>query len=231
MPCSKFGDNIRLRHLLPSEKKMTGRTHWLTKSLLSACAAAAAMLAANVAFAANEPRFEVTPFYGYQDGGSFKNGGTDDKVKLNGDGAAAFAFNWRASEPGTQYELFYTRQSTDSDEAVPTKLKVEYLHIGGTTIIGEAESRVIPFAVGGIGATRLSPGLDSLNSKTRWSLNLGGGVRVPLTPHVRLRFEARGYMTWLGNDANLFCDAGCTLVARSKSFFQYAALGGVSVSF
>lgn len=210
---------------------MLGRTYWLSKSMLSACVAATAMLVPHVASAANEPRFEVTPFYGYQDGGQFKNGSTEEKIKLDGSGAAAFAFNWRAGEPGTQYELFYSRQATDSDEALPTKLKVEYLHIGGTTIIGEPESRVIPYAVGGIGATRLSPGIDSMSKETRWSLNLGGGVRVPITQHVRLRFEARGYLTWLGRDADLFCDAGCTLVARRTTFFQYAALGGVSVSF
>jgi hypothetical protein len=189
------------------------------------------VLATSAALAVEEPRFEVTPLFGFHDGGRFKDGITDDTIKLNSAGTAAVAINWRAGEPGTQYELFYSRQSTDTDEVLPTKLKVEYLQIGGTTIVGEAESRVVPFAVGGIGATRFSPGLSSMSQETRWSFNLGGGVRVPLAKHVRLRFEARGYLTWLGGDASLFCDSGCTLVAKGKTFFQYAALGGVSVNF
>jgi opacity protein-like surface antigen len=205
--------------------------HWMSKSWCAAWLAVAFVGVSSAAWSADEPRFEVTPMFGYHAGGEFKDSATDTTIKLNDAGTAAVAINWRAGEPGTQYELFYTRQSTDTDDAVPTKLKVEYLHVGGTTLVGDAEDRVTPFAVGGVGVTRFSPSLSTMSKETRWSLNLGGGVRVPLTKHVRLRFEARGYLTWLGGNADLFCDGGCTLVAKSKTFFQYAALGGVSVSF
>lgn len=205
--------------------------HWMSKSWGAVWLAAAVVVASPAARSAEEPRFEVTPMFGYHAGGQFKDSATNATIKLNEAGTAAVAINWRAAESGTQYELFYTHQSTDTDEAAPTKLKVEYLHVGGTTLVGDAEDRVTPFAVGGIGATRFSPGLSTMSKETRWSLNLGGGVRVPLTKHVRLRFEARGYLTWLGGNADLFCDGGCTLVAKSKALFQYAALGGVSVSF
>jgi hypothetical protein len=218
---------------------MLGHHYALSKSLLSACVALTSMLVAQVACSAEavEPSFEVTPFYGYQGGGVFNraitatNGDISyDKATLNSSGVAAVAINWRAGEPGTQYELFYSHQSSDTKEVIPTNMKVEYLHIGGTTIIGEAESRVVPFAVGGIGATRLSPDSAGANNVTRASLNLGGGVRIPLAPHVRLRFEARGYLTWLGSNDGMFC-SGCTLLPKSKTLFQYSALGGVSVSF
>jgi opacity protein-like surface antigen len=179
---------------------------------------------------AAESRFEVTPFVGYRAGGHFKDG-SDNNLDLNASSSAALAFNWRATDPGTQYELLYSRQSTQTDGAAPITMKLEYLQIGGTADMGDADARVTPFAAGGLGATRFSPGPVSLSRETRWSFNLGGGVRVPLTPHIRLRFEARGYLTWLGGDANLFCNGGCTLVARSKTFFQYEALGGVSIGF
>jgi opacity protein-like surface antigen len=220
---------------------MLGRNDGLSKSLLSACVALTSMLVAQVACSAEavEPRLEVTPFYGYQGGGVFNRkvtatsgDVTNDKATLNSSGVAAVAINWRAnSEPGTQYELFYSRQSSDTKETIPTNMKVEYLHIGGTTIIGDAESRFVPFAVGGIGATRLSPdSAGGANKVTRASFNLGGGLRIPLAPHVRLRFEARGYLTWLGDNDGMFC-SGCTLLPKSKTLFQYSALGGVSVSF
>lgn len=181
--------------------------------------------------AAADPVFEVTPLAGYRAGGQFRGGSDGATLNLSDRGSAALAINWRASEPGTQYELFYSRQSTDTGGGAPVDMKIEYLQLGGTTVIGEDAGRVVPFAAGGIGAARFSPGLAGLSRETRWSFNLGGGVRVPLTKQVRLRFEARAYLTWLEGDANLFCDGGCAIVAKSKTFFQYEALGGVSVGF
>jgi len=222
------------------ELNMTGCNDGRAKSLLAACALFASMLAVSAAHSAEsrEPSFEVTPFYGYQGGGLLSHRDVDvsnqvifGKATLDSSGVAAVAINWRATEPGTQYELFYSRQSSDTDELIPTKLKVEYLHIGGTTLIGDAESGVVPFAVGGVGATRLNPDAGGLKQVTRWSLNLGGGVRIPVAQHVRLRFEARGYLTWLGDNQDQFCNGTCTLAPKNKTFFQYAALGGVSVSF
>lgn len=222
--------SVTICRLLNVEVNMLGFHQGFLRVSLSVVLSAASIVA-STAWAADEPRFEVTPMFGYHAGGQFKEVATDETTKLDGAGTAAFAISWRASEPGTQYELFYTRQSTETDEATPTKLKIEYLQIGGTTIVGDAEGRVIPFAAGGIGAARFSPDLTSMSRETRWSMNLGGGVRIPLAKHVRLRFEARGYLTWLGGDTDLFCASGCTIVAKGKTFFQYAALGGVSVSF
>lgn len=198
------------------------------KTILSAMVAAWVLTATA---AAAERGFEFTPLIGYHDGGQFRDGVTGTTVKLNNSGSLALAFNWRAAEPGAQYELFYSRQSTETDATTPIKMKTEYLTIGGTTIVGEPTTRVVPYAVGGIGAARFSPGLSSLTDETRWTLNLGGGVRIPVAAHVRLRFEARGYLTWLGGNSSLFCDAGCQLVAKGRTFFQYEALGGVTVSF
>lgn len=189
------------------------------------------MLGGSVASAATPPSFEITPFAGYRAGGQFLDGSTTDKLDLRGAAGGALAFNWRAAEQGAQYELLYSRQSTETDSATPVDMNIEYLHIGGTTVIGELGARVEPFAAGGIGATRLSPDATGLSRETRWSFNLGGGVRVPVASHVRLRLEARGYLTWLGNQAELFCAGGCTLTAKSRTFFQYEALAGVSIGF
>lgn len=180
---------------------------------------------------AAEPRFEVTPFIAYRAGGQFKEGVSGNTLDLGGSSSAALAFNWRATEPGTQYELLYSRQAATTDGAAPMDLKVEYLQVGGTTPVGEDTARIQPFAAGGIGAARFSPGLTGLSQETRWSLNLGGGVRVPVAQRVRLRFEARGYLTWLGGNTDLFCNGACIIAAKGKTFFQYEALGGVSVSF
>jgi Outer membrane protein beta-barrel domain len=200
--------------------------------LLAAASLLAALATLEFATAtAAESRIEITPLLGYRDGGQFKDGASGTTADLNGNGSVALAVNWRTADPDAQYELFYSRQSTDTDTAPSIDMKTEYLHIGGTTLLAESEGRMVPFAVGGIGAARFTPGLAGFSDETRWSLSLGGGVRLPLTKHIRLRFEARGYLTWLGGDASLFCSGGCVITAKSKTFFQYEALGGVSVSF
>lgn len=183
-----------------------------------------------------EPGFEVTPFVAYRGGGSFKSGITDENLDLASKAGVAIALNWAAAEQGTQYELLYSRQHTDTGGSAPIDMTVEYLQIGGTAVIGDASSHVVPFAAGGFGAARFSPDPSSLSQETRFAFNLGGGVRVPITKHVRLRFELRGYLTWLNGKSNLFCastdtTAGCAIEARGETFFQYEALGGVSVGF
>lgn len=178
---------------------------------------------------AAQPKLEVTPFASYRAGGQFigANGNVLDVEASNG---LALAINWRTAEYGKQYELLFSRQDSKTDAGSPVNMQVEYLHLGGTVDLGAEGERVLPFAVGGIGATRFSPPAG-LSAATRWSMNLGGGVRVPLTEYVRLRVEARGYLTWMGGQANLFCAGGCVLTAKARTFFQYEALAGVSIGF
>ncbi|MGC3982929.1 MAG: outer membrane beta-barrel protein [Steroidobacteraceae bacterium] len=202
----------------------------LSQSLLATLAMGFAVTA-SAAAPAYEPAFEITPFAGYQAGGRFLDLSNDQGVSLNSSGSAALAINWRAADPGSQYELLYSRQATDVDSATPLDVKVEYLQLGGTTPLGDLGARVLPFAAGGFGATRITPDAAALSQETRWSFNLGGGVRIKVAPHVRLRFEARGYLTWLGGSDNLFCSGGCVIAGKSKTLFQYQALGGVSVGF
>lgn len=179
---------------------------------------------------AAEPRFEITPFAGYRDGGQFQ-GVNDTGLDLLGSLGGALAINWRAGWQGAQYELFYSRQRTETNSIVPLGMRIEYLHVGGTTLIGELDSQVEPFAAGGIGVSLMTPDAALPDRETRWSLSLGGGVRIPLTAHVRLRLEARGYLTWLGGSAAVFCAGGCLITAKSEAFFQYEALAGVSIGF
>ena len=117
----------------------------------------------------------------------------------------------------------------------PVDMTVEYLHIGGTTPLGEGE-RVQPYFGAGIGATRFSPKPSSLSDATRWSLSVATGMKVALSQHFGLRFEARGYLTWINGRTDLFCastssGAGCAIEAKGESLFQYEALGGVVFKF
>jgi opacity protein-like surface antigen len=95
----------------------------------------------------------------------------------------------------------------------------------------------VPFAAGGIGAARFTPSVVGLTQETRWAFSLGGGVRIPIVKHVRLRLEARGYLTWLNGSSSLFCSGNntsttpCAIQAKGQTLFQYDVLGGVSFGF
>ncbi|HVY24618.1 MAG TPA: outer membrane beta-barrel protein [Steroidobacteraceae bacterium] len=184
---------------------------------------------------AAEPQVEITPFLTQRGGGGFYDTAGND-VNLLSKSGTAVAFNWAASEHGSQYELLYSRQSTHIDTTTPAAMRVEYLQLGGTTLIGNEDAHVVPYASGGIGAARFSPDSgSSLTEETRWAFSLGAGIRIPIVNHVRLRFEARGYLTWLDGSSSLFCNKGatapCPIQARGQTLFQYEALGGISFGF
>jgi opacity protein-like surface antigen len=181
-------------------------------------------------------QFEVSPFIGYRVGGSFKLIGTGQHVELDDHGSFALALDARAEE-STQYELFYGRQSTVLRGAAlaPVSIEVEYLHIGGTVALDEAQ-RVRPYLAGGLGITRFSPDPALGHEDTRFSVSLALGLRVPLSPHFSLRLEGRGLLTPLNTDSALFCrsdqsGALCQVRVRGSSFFQFDFLAGAAYAF
>jgi hypothetical protein len=180
--------------------------------------------------------FSISPFVGYRVGGGFRLSDTGQLISLSDHGTFALAVDARADE-SREYELFYSRQSTDlrGNGFVPISTVVEYLHIGGIVALAD-EGRIRPYFGGGIGVTRLSPGLAPGSDETRFSLSFALGLRAPLTQHFSLRLEARGYFTPINTDTAVFCrsDRGgavCQIRARGSSFFQGDFLAGATYAF
>jgi len=142
------------------------------------------------------------------------------------------------ADNGTQYELFYGRQSTvmrgDASFA-PTSVDVEYLHVGGTAPLDE-ELRVKPYVLGGLGITRFSPDPARGRENTRFSASLGAGLRVPFSTHFSLRLEARGFVTLVDPNTAFFCRSDqtgllCRVRSRGSTFIQYDLLAGAALTF
>jgi hypothetical protein len=183
------------------------------------------------------PVFEISPFAGYRVGGSLTELNTQQTVNLNDHGSFALAFDAKA-DPQSQYELFYSQQSTAVQGVgfAPVSLKIQYLHIGGTVTFDESQPRVQPYLAGGFGFTRLAPDSEVGQEDTRFSLSLALGLRLPVSQRVRLRLEARGYATFMSTDTAIFCrsdqsGAACQLSAKGSTFFQFDFLGGISFAF
>ena len=176
----------------------------------------------------------VTLYGGYRGGGSFEQSTSPNtSVDLKGSVAFSASLDW-GLDAARQVQVFASYQSTDiaayGNAAPAVPLTVSYLHLGGTNFFEGAIGRGA-YLVGGLGVTRLSPGLSGLSDEYRPSMNLGLGYQLPLAPSLALRFELRGYLTLLNSDTNLFCSGGCVITLRGDALTQAEAMVGLSFGF
>lgn len=186
--------------------------------------------------------FELTPFAGYTGGGDFTNTATGQSLSLDETASYGIMLGFRQApdpkQPGTAWlELYLSRQQTQlqlgglSSIGRPSlDLDIEYYHIGGT--YGQAEGKVQPFVAGTFGATRMVPKQYGLDPETKFSLTLGGGVKVYLTERVGLRLEGRWLGTVVSANGGMFCSNGaCLVTVQGDVFSQYVANAGVILAF
>lgn len=203
---------------------------------LAVISAAACTAMAQNPRATGPPSFEVTPFIGYRTSGEVEVASSGEEIDLENARSFALALNLRIDE-GSQYELFYSRQQTELDRSSSlggVDLDVEYLHVGGTLTVDD-RPRFKPYIVGTLGATRLDPDPPEGREKTRFSISIGGGLRVPRSERFSLRIEARGFLTFVDTDSALFCESAggavCELRASGSTFIQYELLAGAAFAF
>jgi opacity protein-like surface antigen len=185
------------------------------------------------------PLFEVAAFGGMALGGSFRAlGAAGNAVNDSLANRAAFAgaLDFRIADT-SQYELFYSRESTKfgGNTAFPSNaLRIQYLHLGGTVAF-DNQPGLSPYLAGGLGATLLDPGTQG-SRETHFSASLALGLRWTLSQHFAVRLEARGFGTLLNNNTSVFCrsdQAGllCQVHSRGSAFYQGQMLAGVAFAF
>lgn len=186
----------------------------------------------------DDTRFEVTPFAAYRVGGTFDDTESDGQLKLSESNAWGLIVNGKV-ESNTEWEVLFTRQSTDIDTSgIPDPqpefdIDIDYLHFGGTYLFdGE---RVRPFIALTIGATRFEPRVPGYDARTYASMSFGAGWKFRLAEHFGLRLEARGYGTLIDNNSRLFCEidggGACLIVIEGRIVAQWEARAGFSLRF
>lgn len=181
---------------------------------------------------------EITPFAGYATGGGFEDNTTGARLNTADSGSFGVILGLRDTYE-TQYELFYSFQRTELQGSgmfggVPLPdMDIHYLHIGGTYLFpGE---KVRPFLSGGLGPALFVPDATGPNSKAEFSLSLGGGVKIPISNHVGLRLEGRGFLTILPANTEIFCvssgGAACAVRVQGDAFGQVQLLAGLYFGF
>ena len=180
--------------------------------------------------------YGITPFAGYSVGGTFKLTDTDTDADVRDHLSYGLALDL-STDQSSQYELFYSRQSTmlRGSPLAPADITIQYLHIGGSVPLADWP-RLQPYLVATVGATRFSADAPSGVDSTHFSASLGTGLRVPLNSHLSLRLEARGFATFLNTNTNIFCrsnQAGglCLVHGSGSAFFQGEALAGLNYTF
>lgn len=184
--------------------------------------------------ARSETAFELTPFVSTVAGGEFE--ATDDGRSIDLESQSGYGVTFDIGAPGfdRQYQLYYSRQPTRLEAEPAIDVDVEYLHVGGT--LGFRRERYEPYIVGTLGATRFSPGPAEYDDETKFSLALGGGLKIPVGEHFAIRFEGRAFLTFVDSDSEIFCvsvggDATCLIRTSGNAVVQYQALAGVTFRF
>jgi len=121
-----------------------------------------------------------------------------------------------------------------------------YNYLGVVTYnFGEALGKLRPYALGGLGATVYSPGdfivffpngttaAGNFDSKTKFALTLGGGVKFFVSQSIGFKASARWTPTYIGSQpSGIWCnDIFCSVVDSSKWSNQGEFSGGVIFRF
>jgi hypothetical protein len=175
----------------------------------------------------------ITFYGGYRGGGSFQQDTSPfDTVSLKSSTTGSIALDF-GLDAMRQVQIFASYQSTELESTATTPavpMTVSYLHLGGTNYFEGAVGRGA-YVVGGLGVTRLAPGLSGLSAEIRPSLNLGVGYQWPIAGALSLRAELRGYFTLINSSGGLFCSGGCVVAIKGDGLTQVEGLLGLNLAF
>ena len=179
-------------------------------ALLVASMVVATALPAQAA-AADELKFEITPFVAYRFGGDFDVEGSTASYRIDDSEAFGLLLNLRHSG-NTQWELLYSVQQTtamlrDSVATTPTvDTDIHVLQIGGT-YQGSGET-VRPYLALTLGGTHIKTTASGAQSDSFFSASIGAGVSLIPNSRLGIRLEARAYGTLMDANTDLFCQTG-----------------------
>jgi len=159
---------------------------------------------------------EITPYVGYAFGGELTDYWTGDRYRLQDSENFGVSLDI-AVDPhdDTWIQLRWSHQESELRTTIPElgrmDIDLDYFHIGGLREFEGKNDNVIPFAGGTLGATHFNPEAGGLSSATRFSMGLGGGVKLMSNGPIGVRLEARILGTYFDSSAAFLCGSpgGC----------------------
>lgn len=214
----------------------------LPRFLLSAALLAAAL----PAFAQNRAgTVEITPFGGGRFGGTLEEG-SNAVFDRSVDTDASATFGLRVALNASRWfgvEAAYTQSRADVSRGSDTlfgngqelgRLDMKSYEVNGLFNFGTG--RAIPYFTIGAGATtfKLRTPVVTTSEDTRFSLNMGLGVKVFVNPHLGFRFEGRGRASYLDDQncrSSSFCGSYRDSTDDGLWYSQGEATGGITIAF
>ena len=189
----------------------------------------------------SDKRFEITPYAGYQWGGSFDTdlGGIAPAGTLH----LKDSFAWGAIMSFLAYdngalELTYLRQDTDIEFKTLTGttdlggFAMNYLQVGGRQQFGNGKLK--PFASISLGIAILDPQQDALDTSTRFSWSFGGGAQYMFASgRAGIRTDLKMWLTPVpSGEYGTWCDFyGCFVTEGTAWVNQGQVSGGLVLAF
>lgn len=223
---------------------MNAKRRLLTKSISRynspLLAAATFLLLISSSLWAQQHRFEITPFAGYQFLGSTDvyYGSIYGDVDIKDDMVFGFSINVPAMY-GAELELFYSRQDTRLDfdggafgtDETLFDMSVEYFQIGA--LRGVQQGNLLPFGVFTLGATNFNPKQQGLESEWRFSFTFGLGAKAYLSEKIGLRIQGTLLMPvqWAGGSVYFGTGGSGVGVSAGTSLIQIDVRGGLIILF
>lgn len=205
-------------------------------TILFHSASASAQLRPMGSGSSSSNRLELTPFAGYQFGGSLSVIEGDLNLKDNLNYGLALDI-WIPA--GMQVELLYNRQDTQLEvkERISGQksnlfdMSVNYFQIG--VLRGVEQGNTMPFGFASLGATLFDPQGSGTGSEWLFSATLGLGVKIYASENIGLRFQANLLLPFQWSGGALWCGTGgCSVgVSSGSSIVQGNVLGGLIFMF
>jgi hypothetical protein len=139
--------------------------------------------------------------------------------------------------PGTQVELFYQRQDSETEFrpstiGAPTEtgfdLATSYYHIGA--LQGYRRGQWMPFTGLTLGATSFDPQGASEGTEWKFSFGFHAGAKVYLTDRIGLRMHGRAFSSLLDSSAGLwFGTGGVSVGVGGSALWQWDLGGGIVI--
>ena len=180
---------------------------------------------------------EITPFVGYQAGGSASS--FEGSLDILADVDYGVAVDVRVT-PDTTLQVLFNRQDTNVDirihdvfETIRLQegLIVDDYHLGGT--VEFPRGRLRPYFALTAGATRFDLAREGVRDEWRFSMGFGEGFKTYLTERFGFRVDGRILPTFVNTNAGFFCSfpGGCLVSISSDFVVQANATFGVFFGF
>jgi opacity protein-like surface antigen len=175
----------------------------------------------------------IWPFIGYRFGGEVQDSNTSQKYSFEDSSSFGLVLDYAPKDYLGRFELLWSHQESSLDfqgnnGLGKVDLTIDVIQVGGLAEYGS--ERLRPYVSAHIGATHYSA--DGYGSETKFSFDIGAGVKAFLTKNLYLRGDVRAYCTVVEAEGGFIYANGITVATFTGStLWQGEASVGIGLTF